>query len=109
VRFQLRFSSLLEHEDENEEDGSLPQPCDRRPLKRGGRRWTSSPFRRRQVSNLQKTSNSFGNSDSPPQIAPQKLADSLSGLDSVVESWPALPPALKAAILAIVNSSENNR
>src|ERR1019366_2156251 len=62
-----------------------------------------------QVSNLRETSNSLGNLDKPPQIAPQKLVESFSGLDSVVEAWPALPPALKAAILAIVNSSEVNR
>jgi hypothetical protein len=62
-----------------------------------------------QVSNLHKTSDSLGNSDAPPQIAPHKLGESLSGLDAVVESWPQLPPALKSAILAIINSSEVNR
>ena len=62
-----------------------------------------------EVSNLQKSSESLGNSDSPSQIASQKLGEALRGLDSVVESWPKLPPALKAAILAIVNSSEGVR
>src|ERR1035437_3821430 len=62
-----------------------------------------------QVSNLRNTSDSLGNSDSPSQIASQKLGEALHGLDSVVESWPKLPPALKAAILAIVNSTEDVR
>jgi hypothetical protein len=57
-----------------------------------------------QVSNLPKTADSLGNSDSPSQIANQKTDEVFRGLDSVVESWPQLSPALKAAILAIVGS-----
>jgi hypothetical protein len=59
--------------------------------------------------NLQKTSNSLGNSDGASQIASQISGEALHGLDSVVESWSKLPAPLKAAILAIVNSSEDSR
>jgi uncharacterized protein (DUF2235 family) len=62
-----------------------------------------------EVTNLQKSSESLGNADSPSQIASQNSGEALHGLDSVVESWPKLPTALKAAILAIVNSSEGVR
>jgi hypothetical protein len=62
-----------------------------------------------QVSNLQKSTESLGNSHSPSQIASQKLDAALNGLDSVVESWQSLSPALKAAILAIVGSTEKER
>jgi hypothetical protein len=58
-----------------------------------------------QVSNLPKTADSLGNYDSPSQIASQKIAESLSGLDSIVENWPALPPALKSAVLSIIAST----
>src|ERR1035437_2035474 len=58
-----------------------------------------------QVSNLQKTADSLGNSDGSSPIASLKLGEARQGLDSVVESWPKLPHALKAAILAIVHSS----
>jgi hypothetical protein len=47
----------------------------------------------------------LGNSPASSPIASQKLGASLNGLDSVVESWPNLPAPLKAAILAIVQSS----
>jgi hypothetical protein len=58
-----------------------------------------------QVSNLPKTADSLGNYDSPSQIASQKIAKSLSGLDSVVENWPVLSPALKSAVLSIIAST----
>lgn len=59
------------------------------------------------VSNLQKSDDSLGNYGSPSQIASQKSAEALSGLDSVVENWQTLPPTLKAAVLAIVESTSN--
>ena len=59
--------------------------------------------------NLRKTDDSLGNSDRPSQIASLKLGGAFQGLDLVVESWPKLPAPLKAAILAIVNSSEGAR
>jgi hypothetical protein len=62
-----------------------------------------------QVLNLQKTSDSLGNSGSASQIASQKIGISFDGLDSVVEAWLNLPCPLKAAILAIVNSSNMAR
>ena len=55
--------------------------------------------------NLQKTPDSLGNSDSASQIASQKIGAAFDGLDSVVEAWANLPCPLKAAILAIVDSS----
>jgi hypothetical protein len=55
--------------------------------------------------NLRKTGDSLGKSDSPSPIASLKSGEALHGLDSVVESWVKLPAALKAAILAIVNST----
>jgi hypothetical protein len=58
---------------------------------------------------LQKTTDSLGNSDSASQIASQKIGIAFDGLDSVVESWLNLPPALQAAIVAIVDSSNMAR
>lgn len=55
--------------------------------------------------NLQKSADSLGNSDSASQIASQKIGAAFDGLDSVVEAWPNLPCPLKAAILAIIDSS----
>jgi hypothetical protein len=60
-----------------------------------------------QVSNLPKTADSLGNYDSPSQIASQKSAESLSGLDSVVETWLTLSPALKSAVLSIIASTSS--
>ena len=62
-----------------------------------------------EVSNLQEIAELQGNSDAPSQIASQKLGEALQGLDFVVESWPKLPVPLKAAILAIVNSSTDSK
>jgi len=62
-----------------------------------------------QGSNLRKTGDSLGNSDSPSQLASQKIGEALLGLDYVVATWPSLSQPLKAAILAIVNSSDMAR
>jgi hypothetical protein len=59
--------------------------------------------------NLQKSADSLGNSDSASQIASQKIGVAFDGLDSVVEAWSNLPCPLKAAIRAIVNSSNMAR
>jgi hypothetical protein len=58
-----------------------------------------------QGSNLCKTPDSLGNSAGASQIASQKLGVQLQGLDFIVESWSKLPAPLKAAILAIIDSS----
>jgi hypothetical protein len=62
-----------------------------------------------QGSNLQKSPDSLGNRASASQIASQELGAALYGLDSVVESWLKLPPAFKAAILAIVDASATSQ
>ena len=56
--------------------------------------------------NLRKIGDSLGKSDSPSQIASLELGRGLHGLDSVVVAWPSLSQPLKAAIFAIVNSSD---
>jgi hypothetical protein len=43
------------------------------------------------------------------QIRAQATGATCLDLAKVVAGWPKLPPALKAAILAIVNSSEASR
>jgi hypothetical protein len=58
-----------------------------------------------QGSNLRKTGDSLGNSDSPSPIASLELGGAFHGLDLVVETWPKLSAPLKAAIVAIVNST----
>jgi hypothetical protein len=50
-----------------------------------------------------------GKTAAPSQIASQTPVSSGQDLTRVVASWSKLPAALKAAILAIVNSSEDIR
>jgi len=62
-----------------------------------------------QGSNLQQTSKSLGNSDAASQIASQEQWQALQSLDLIVDSWPKLSAPLKAAILAIVDSTKDSR
>jgi len=47
------------------------------------------------------------NKDGPFEGVPSQIASQRAGFDlcKVINAWPDLPPALKAAILAIVNSA----
>jgi hypothetical protein len=57
--------------------------------------------------NLQRISDSLGNANGNAQIDAQILVALGHDLSQVVMAWAKLPAALKAAILAIVNSTES--
>jgi hypothetical protein len=56
--------------------------------------------------NLLKISDSLGNANGNAQIDAQILVALGHDLSQVVTAWNKLPAALKAAILAIINSAE---